>query len=89
LKAQNPRRLRPIYDPPAAAVRKPCCGEQGGKHCTKCNCANRHYCSKKCQLVDWNEQGHKVQCKQLAKEFRDRLLDTLMPAEDQGEPPIV
>ncbi|KAJ1461210.1 hypothetical protein M885DRAFT_432764 [Pelagophyceae sp. CCMP2097] len=60
--------------PPAAAAPKPCCvcDAPNGKHCTKCK--SRHYCGKKCQLVDWNKGGHKVQCKQLAAAFQDRLL---------------
>ncbi|KAJ1453276.1 hypothetical protein M885DRAFT_406008, partial [Pelagophyceae sp. CCMP2097] len=41
--------------------------------CTKCK--SRHYCGKACQLVDWYDRGHKAQCKQLAAEFQDRLLD--------------
>jgi len=66
-------------EPPTKAAPKPCCvcDEPGGKHCTKCK--SRHYCSKACQLVDWYERGHKAACKQLAAEFQDRLLDSLMP----------
>jgi TPR repeat protein len=76
-------------EPPAAALKSPCCvcAEPGGKHCTECK--SRNYCSKKCQLVDWND-GHKSACKQLAVKFQDRLLDTLMPAKKiKEEPPIV
>jgi TPR repeat protein len=76
--------------PPAAAQPKPCCvcGDEGGKHCTLCK--SRHYCSKKCQVVDWKEGGHKEACKQMAKEFQDRLLDELMPLKKvKEEPPIV
>jgi hypothetical protein len=76
-------------DAPAAA-RKPCCvcDAPGGKHCTKCK--SRHYCSKKCQLVDWHEGGHKAQCRQLAAAFQDRMLDELMPEKKpKEEPPIV
>jgi len=56
-----------MEDPPI--TRKPCCvcGEAGGKHCTLCKA--RHYCSRKCQLVDWKKRGHKEECKQLAIEF--------------------
>ncbi len=76
-------------DPPAAAARKPCCvcNEQGGWHCTKCK--SRHYCGKACQLVDWYERGHKAQCRQLAAEFQDRLLDELMPLKINEEPVTV
>jgi TPR repeat protein len=78
-------------DSPAAAARKPCCvcDAPNGKDCTACK--SRRYCSKKCQLVDWKEGGHKAQCKQLAKEFQDRLLDELMPAQlkIKEEPAIV
>jgi hypothetical protein len=77
--------------PPAAAQPKPCCvcGDEGGKHCTLCK--SRHYCGKKCQVVDWKERGHKEACKRMAKEFSDRLLDELMPAKlkIKEEPPIV
>jgi hypothetical protein len=61
--------------PPPAATPKPCCvcGASNGKHCAKCK--SRHYCGKKCQLVDWNEGGHKAQCRQLAAALQDRLLD--------------
>ncbi|KAJ1448575.1 hypothetical protein M885DRAFT_538730 [Pelagophyceae sp. CCMP2097] len=54
-----------MADAPAAAP-KPCCvcRAPGGKHCTKCKA--RHYCSKECQLVDWNGGGHKLECKKLA-----------------------
>ena len=73
------------------AAPKPCCvcDGPGGKHCTKCK--SRHYCSKKCQLVDWHEGGHKAQCRQLAADFQDRLLDELMPAKlkVKEEPAIV
>ncbi|KAJ1450542.1 hypothetical protein M885DRAFT_621604 [Pelagophyceae sp. CCMP2097] len=74
---------------PAAAAPKPCCvcDAHGGKHCTKCK--SRHYCSKKCQLVDWNEGGHKEQCRQLTAKFQDRPLDELMPAKVKEETPIV
>ncbi|KAJ1457354.1 hypothetical protein M885DRAFT_615476 [Pelagophyceae sp. CCMP2097] len=74
---------------PAAAARKPCCvcDEPGGKHCN--NCKSRHYCSKACQLVDWNEGGHKAQCKKLATEFSNRLLDELMPAKKVKEEPAI
>ncbi|KAJ1451299.1 hypothetical protein M885DRAFT_468543 [Pelagophyceae sp. CCMP2097] len=73
-------------DPPAAP--KPCCvcDEPGCKHCTKCK--SRHYCSKKCQLVDWNKGGHKAQCRQMATEFSDRLLDKLMPLKIKEVPAI-
>eukprot|EP00628_Pelagophyceae_sp_CCMP2097_P016674 CAMPEP_0206831738 /NCGR_PEP_ID=MMETSP0975-20121206/17540_1 /ASSEMBLY_ACC=CAM_ASM_000399 /TAXON_ID=483370 /ORGANISM="non described non described, Strain CCMP2097" /LENGTH=377 /DNA_ID=CAMNT_0054374125 /DNA_START=75 /DNA_END=1204 /DNA_ORIENTATION=+ len=78
-------------DPPAAAAKKPCCvyDEPGGKHCTKCK--SRHYCSKKCQLVNWKEGGRKAQCKQLAAEFQDRMLDVFMPEKLKinEEPAIV
>jgi hypothetical protein len=76
-------------DVPAAAVPKPCCvcAAQNGKHCAKCK--SRHYCSKKCQLVDWNEGGHKAQCRQLAAAFQDRLLDELMPAKKVKEEPAI
>jgi TPR repeat protein len=53
------------------------CDGPGGKHCTSCK--TRHYCGKKCQLVDWHERGHKEACKQLAADFQDRLLDSLFP----------
>jgi hypothetical protein len=76
--------------PPAAAARKPCCvcDAPGGLHCTKCK--SRHYCSKACQLVDW-KGGHNKACKQLAADFQDRLLDTLMPVKlkIKEEPAIV
>jgi hypothetical protein len=75
--------------PPAAAVPKPCCvcAAANGKHCA--NCKSKHYCSKACQLVDW-KRGHNKECKQLTKEFQDRLLDELMPAKKaKEEPPIV
>ncbi|KAJ1456984.1 hypothetical protein M885DRAFT_615898 [Pelagophyceae sp. CCMP2097] len=78
-------------DVPADAVPNPCCvcDAPNGKHCTKCK--SRHYCSKKCQLIDWKEGGHKEQCKQLAAKFQDRLLDELMPAKlkIKEEPAIV
>jgi hypothetical protein len=78
-------------DAPAAAARKPCCvcDAPGGQHCTKCK--SRHYCGKKCQLVDWYERGHKAQCKQLAADYQDRMLDALMPEklEINEEPAIV
>jgi TPR repeat protein len=78
-------------DAPAAAGPKPCCvcDASGGKHCTKCK--SRHYCSRACQLVDWNERGHKAQCKRLAAQFQDRLLDEIMPAKlkIKEAPPIV
>ncbi|KAJ1461205.1 hypothetical protein M885DRAFT_611934 [Pelagophyceae sp. CCMP2097] len=78
-----------MADAPAAAGRKPCCvcDEPGGKHCTKCK--SRHYCSKACQLIDWNEGGHKAQCKQMAAGFQDRLLDELMPAKKVKEAPAI
>jgi len=49
----------------AVAAAKPCCvcDEPGGKHCTKCK--SRFYCSKKCQVIDWKEGGHKARCGQL------------------------
>jgi len=52
--------------------------------------ATRHYCSKKCQLVDWNG-GHKAACRHLAAKFQDRLLDELMPLKlkIKEEAPIV
>ncbi|KAJ1456796.1 hypothetical protein M885DRAFT_423457, partial [Pelagophyceae sp. CCMP2097] len=64
------------------------CGAQNGKHCAKCK--SRHYCGKACQLVDW-KRGHNKACKQMAAEFQDRLLDTLMPAKlkVKEEPAIV
>jgi len=75
-------------DAPAAAP-KPCCicAEPGGKYCTKCK--SRNYCGKKCQLADWNEGGHKAQCKQIASGFQDRLLDELMPAKKVKEEPAI
>jgi hypothetical protein len=80
-----------MSDASAAAARKPCCicAEPGGKHCTTCK--SRHYCSKKCQLVDWSERGHKAQCRQMAAAFQDRLLDEIMPEKlkIKEEPPIV
>ncbi|KAJ1462607.1 hypothetical protein M885DRAFT_557386 [Pelagophyceae sp. CCMP2097] len=72
-------------DPPTAAL-KSCFMGEPRKHCTKCK--SRHYCSKKCQLVDWHERGHKAQCKRLAAEFQDRLLDSLMPLKTKEEPAI-
>ncbi len=78
-------------EPLKATVPKPCCvcDAQNGKHCAKCK--SRHYCSKKCQLVDWRERGHKAQCRQMAADFQDRLLDELMPAKlkIKEEPAIV
>jgi TPR repeat protein len=74
-------------EPLKAAAPKPCCDAPNGKHCTKCK--SRHYCSKKCQLVDWNEGGHKVQCRQLAAVFQDRLLDELMPKKKVKEEPAI
>ncbi|KAJ1445334.1 hypothetical protein M885DRAFT_402844, partial [Pelagophyceae sp. CCMP2097] len=72
------------------ATRKPCCvcAAPDGKHCIKCK--SRHYCSKACQVVDW-KRGHNKACKQLAAEFQDHLLDTLMPEKlkIKEEPPIV
>ncbi|KAJ1457387.1 hypothetical protein M885DRAFT_515522 [Pelagophyceae sp. CCMP2097] len=61
-------------DRPSVAARKPCCvcAAPSGQHCTKCK--SWHYCSKACQLLDWYERGHKVQCRQLAAKFQDRLL---------------
>jgi len=77
-------------EPLEAAPTKTCCvcGAQNGKHCAKCK--SRHYCSKACQLVDW-KRGHNKACKQMAAEFQDRLLDTLMPAKlkVKEEPAIV
>jgi hypothetical protein len=77
-------------DAPAAAAPPPCCvcGAPNGKKCTKCK--SRHYCSKACQLVDW-KRGHSKACRQLAADFQDRLLDTLMPAKlkIKEEPAIV
>jgi hypothetical protein len=63
----------------APPARRPCClcAGPGGHHCTKCK--SRHYCGKACQLIDWYERGHKAQCKQLAAEFQDRMLDAIMP----------
>jgi hypothetical protein len=73
---------------PPAAAQKPCCvcAAQNGKHCAKCK--SRHYCSKKCQVFDW-ERGHNKECKQLTKEFQDRLLDELMPVKKPKEAPAV
>ncbi|KAJ1451750.1 hypothetical protein M885DRAFT_569582, partial [Pelagophyceae sp. CCMP2097] len=77
-----------MMDAPTAASKLCCvCAAQNGKHCAKCK--SRHYCSKACQLVDW-KRGHNKACKQLAKEFQDRLLDELMPEKKPKEaPPIV
>jgi hypothetical protein len=65
--------------PSAAAAKKPCCvcDGPGGLHCTKCK--SRHYCGKKCQLVDWYDRGHKALCRQLAAAFQGRMLDALVP----------
>ncbi|KAJ1461382.1 hypothetical protein M885DRAFT_611658 [Pelagophyceae sp. CCMP2097] len=75
-------------EPLKATGSKPCCvcDAPGGKHCTKCK--TPHYCSKKCQLVDW-KGGHKEQCKQLASAFQDRLLDALMPEKKPKEEPAI
>ncbi|KAJ1453330.1 hypothetical protein M885DRAFT_429398, partial [Pelagophyceae sp. CCMP2097] len=64
---------------------KPCCvcDGPGGKHCTKCK--SRHYCSKKCQFVDWNGGGHKAQCRQLARKRRAAATSAASPSA----PPIV
>jgi hypothetical protein len=77
-----------MAEPPAAAP-KPCCvcAAPNGKHCAKCK--SRHYCSKACQLVDWHEGGHKAQCRKLAAEFQDRLLDSLMPEKKPKEAPAI
>jgi hypothetical protein len=76
-------------EPLKAAAPKPCCvcAAPNGKHCAKCK--SRHYCSKACQLVDWKEGGHKEQCRQLAAEFQDRLLDELMPKKKVKEEPAI
>ncbi|KAJ1463550.1 hypothetical protein M885DRAFT_609817 [Pelagophyceae sp. CCMP2097] len=72
-------------DAPEATSKKPCCvcDGPGGQHCTKCK--SRHYCGKKCQLVDWNEGGHKTLCRQMTAEFQDRLLDELTPEKKPKE----
>jgi TPR repeat protein len=74
-----------MEDPPP--THQPCCvcKKPGGKHCTQCK--SRHYCSKKCQLVDWKERGHKAQCRQMTVEFQDRLLDEAKKPKE--EPAIV
>ncbi|KAJ1450505.1 hypothetical protein M885DRAFT_571208 [Pelagophyceae sp. CCMP2097] len=48
-----------------AATTAPCCvcAAPGGNKCTSCRA--RHYCSKKCQLVDW-KRGHSKACPDLA-----------------------
>eukprot|EP00628_Pelagophyceae_sp_CCMP2097_P027543 CAMPEP_0184191044 /NCGR_PEP_ID=MMETSP0976-20121227/2780_1 /TAXON_ID=483370 /ORGANISM="non described non described, Strain CCMP2097" /LENGTH=326 /DNA_ID=CAMNT_0026495443 /DNA_START=83 /DNA_END=1059 /DNA_ORIENTATION=+ len=78
-------------DPPSAPARKLCCvcDAPGGLHCTKCK--SRHYCSKACQLVHWYERGHKAQCRQLAADFQDRMLDALTPEKlkIKEEPAII
>ncbi|KAJ1455828.1 hypothetical protein M885DRAFT_564853 [Pelagophyceae sp. CCMP2097] len=65
-----------------SSVPKPCCvcAAPDGRHCTKCK--SRHYCSKACQLE---------QCKQLAADFQDRMLDELMSAKlnVKEEPAVV
>jgi len=52
------------------------CAAPGGKYCNSCK--TRNYCSKACQRVDWRS-GHSEMCKQLTADFRDKLLDELMP----------
>jgi len=77
-------------EPPPAATSKPCCvcDAPNGKRCTKFK--SRHYCGKACQLVDWRERGHKAQCKELAVDFQDRMLDAIVPENKPKEaPPIV
>jgi hypothetical protein len=73
---------------PQTAAPPPCCvcAAQNGKHCAQCK--SRHYCSKECQLFDW-KRGHNKACKQLTKEFQDRLLDELMPAKKVKEEPAI
>ncbi|KAJ1461167.1 hypothetical protein M885DRAFT_611898 [Pelagophyceae sp. CCMP2097] len=74
-------------DASTAASKPSCvCAAQNGKHCTKCK--SRHYCSKACQLVDWR-RGHKAQCRQLASEFQDHMLDALMPEKKVKEVPAI
>ncbi|KAJ1461120.1 hypothetical protein M885DRAFT_611845 [Pelagophyceae sp. CCMP2097] len=77
-----------MADAPPAAAQKPCCAcaAPGDKHCTECK--SRRYCSKACQLVYW-KRGHKAQCKRLAVEFQDRLLDELMPEMKLKEEPVI
>jgi hypothetical protein len=66
---------------PAAAATCCVCAEAGGKHCAECK--SRHYCSKKCQRFDWNQGGHKAQCKRLTAENRClALLPEKTPTEE-------
>ena len=41
------------------------CGKKGEryKQCSRCTCV--YYCSVDCQRKDWNENGHKEECKKL------------------------
>ncbi|KAJ1454434.1 hypothetical protein M885DRAFT_618018 [Pelagophyceae sp. CCMP2097] len=75
-----------MENPPVTC--KPCCvcDEAGGQHCTKCK--SRHYCGKKCQLIDWYERGHKAQCPQLSLEWQRRRLGALYLKKRRLENPI-
>ncbi|KAJ1454354.1 hypothetical protein M885DRAFT_566339 [Pelagophyceae sp. CCMP2097] len=59
------------------AARKPC-DAPSDLHCAKCKSC--HYCGKACQLA---------QCKWLAADFQDQLLDELMPVKKPKEEPAI
>ncbi|GMH70880.1 hypothetical protein TrST_g2632 [Triparma strigata] len=62
----------------------PCviCFEPGLYRCT--NCKVHHYCSKECQMKDW-ELGHKAQCKIILKEQKERDEEERLRKEKEEE----
>ena len=61
---------------------EPCasCGsKEGNRRCTGCFEAN--YCSKKCQVKAWGE-GHRSECKEVRKQYREVILHTEIAGPD-------